>query len=105
MLEPGTTDYPVSRRGEIDQPLVVGRSCRLSDGESKDTFLPALRFEIPDDNLDVRNRTFVVQVLYVRVEGIIDRIILLFRGECAQMRLILWNFTLMRILARLSFPG
>ena len=67
MLEPGATDYHASRRDEIDQPHAVGRSCRvkaqLSDSGTKDTFLSNLRVEIPEDNLDVMGRAFVVQVL------------------------------------------
>ena len=67
MLKPGAIDFHVSRRGEIDQPHVVGRSCRveaeLSDSVTKYTFLPNLRIEIPMDNLDVIERAFVVQIL------------------------------------------
>ena len=69
MVEPGATDYHVSRRGEIDQPHAVWRSCQveaeLSDSGTKDIILPNLCVEIPEHNLDVR------------VEGILDRIVLL----------------------------
>ena len=54
ILKPGTTDYHVSRRGEIDQSHAVRRSCQveaeLSDSGTKDTFLPNLRIEIPEKN-------------------------------------------------------
>ena len=64
MLTSGATDYHVSRRSEIDQPQAVRRSCRveaeLSDSGTKDSFLPNLRIEIPEDNLDVMARAFVV---------------------------------------------
>ena len=64
MLKPGATDHYVSRRGEINQPYTVKRSCRveaeLSDSRTKDTFLPNLRIEIPEDNIDVMGRAFVV---------------------------------------------
>ena len=52
----------------------------LSDSETKDTFLPYLRIEIPENNLDVMGRAFVIQVLLFRVEGILDRTVLFFRG-------------------------
>ena len=42
--------------------------------------MPNLDIEIPEDNLDVMGRAFVVQVLLIRVEGILDRIVLLFCG-------------------------
>ena len=49
-------------RGEIDQPHAV--SCRveaeLSDSGTKDTFLPHLRIEIAENNLDVIGWAFVV---------------------------------------------
>ena len=58
------TDYHVSRRGEIDQPHAVRRSCRveaeLCHSGTKDTFLANLRIEIPENNLDVMRRPFVV---------------------------------------------
>ena len=67
MLEPGATDYHVSRRGEIDQPHAVRRSCRveaeLSDSGTKDTFFPDLHIEVPEDNFDVVGRAFIVQIL------------------------------------------
>ena len=44
MLEPCATDYHVST-------------------VTKDTFLPDIRIEFPEYNLDVVGRTFVVQVL------------------------------------------
>ena len=59
---------------------VVEWMLNCSTVESKDTFLPDLRVEIPEDNLDVMGLAFVVQVLYVRVEGILDHIVLLCRG-------------------------
>ena len=59
--------YQVLRSGEIDQPHVVGRNCgveaKLSDSGTKYTFLPDVRIEIADDNLDVIGRAFVVQIL------------------------------------------
>ena len=52
---------------KIDQSHAVWRSCgveaELSDSGIKDTFLRDLRVEIPEDNLDVMGRAFVVQVL------------------------------------------
>ena len=88
MLESGATDYP-----EIDQPHAVGRSCRVeaeqSDSGTKDSFLLDHHVENPEDNLDVM--------------GILDRIVLLFLGVCAQIRLIVWNFVLMRISASVLF--
>ena len=67
MLEPSAIDYYVSRRCEIDLPHAVWRICRL-DAElsyrwTKDTFLPGLRVEIPENNLDVMGRTFVKKAL------------------------------------------
>ena len=57
MLEPSATGYHVSRRGEIDKPYAVGRSCRvqaeLSDSGTKDTFLADLRVEIAEDVIQV----------------------------------------------------
>ena len=51
-------------RGEIDQPHAVRRSCRveaeLSDSGTKETFLPNLRIEIGEHNLDVLGLAFVV---------------------------------------------
>ena len=35
----------------------------LSDSGTKDTFLPNLRIESSEDNLDVMGRVFIVQVL------------------------------------------
>ena len=65
MLEPGAKDYHVSRRGEIDQPRAIWRSCRVeaerSDSGTKDTFLANLRIEILEDNPDVMGREFVVE--------------------------------------------
>ena len=64
MLKPGATDYHVSRRGEIDQPHAVRRSCRveakLFDSGTKDTFLANLRIESLKDNLDVMGREFII---------------------------------------------
>ena len=77
----------------------------LSDCETKDTFLPNLRVGSPEDNLDVMGQSFVAQVHYVRVEGILDSIVLLFSRGARQIRLILWNFTLMRILASPLLTG
>ena len=98
MLKPGATDY--------HQPHAVEQNCRLqaeiSDSGTKDSFLPDLRVEFPEDNLAVVGRAYVVQVLQVRVKGILDSIVLLFRRGARQIRLILWNFTLMRTLASLS---
>ena len=53
----------------------------MSDSGTKDTFLPDFRVEIAENNLVVAGRAFVVQVLYVRVEGILGRIVLLFRAR------------------------
>ena len=50
-----------------------------SDSGTKDTFLPNLRVEIPQNDLDAMGRTLVVQVLLVCIEGILDRMVLLFR--------------------------
>ena len=67
MLEPDATDYHVSRRGEIDQPHAVERSCRvdaeLSDSGTKDSLLPYLRVVVLEDNIDIIPRAFIVQVL------------------------------------------
>ena len=49
-----------------------------TDSETKDTFLPELRVEISEDNLDVVGRAFVIEFLQVRVEGILDGIVLCF---------------------------
>ena len=64
-LKPGSTDYHISHRGEIEQPHAVGRSCQveaeLPDSATKDTFLPDLGVKIPEDNLDVMCWAFNVQ--------------------------------------------
>ena len=54
---------------------------KLYDSGTKDVLSPDLCVEIPENNLDVMHRTFVVQVLWVRVEGILDHIVFLFRGD------------------------
>ena len=100
MLKPFAIDYHVSRRCEIDQPHAIRRSCRvepkLSDSGTKDTLLPNLRIEIPEDNLDVKGRAFVESFTASSFSSV---------GACSQIRLILWNLDLMRILASLSFTG
>ena len=61
MLQTGAADYLVSRCGEIDQPLGEVVECRLNC----QTVAPVLdlRVAIPEYNLDVMGRPFVVQVL------------------------------------------
>ena len=58
----------VSRRGKNDQPHAVRRTCRveaeLSDSGTKATSLPNLRIDIPEDNIDVMGRAFVIEVLW-----------------------------------------
>ena len=52
-----TTMFRAAAKGEIDQPHAIRRSCQveteLSDSGTKETFLPNLRIEIPEGNLDV----------------------------------------------------
>ena len=67
MLKPGATDYHVLRRGKLFQSHAVRRSYRveaeLSDSGTKDTFLPDLLDEIPEDSLVFVGQAFIVHVL------------------------------------------
>ena len=87
MLKLGATYYHVTRRGEIDQPHIIGGSVceevELSDYETKDTFPLDLRIKISENDLCVMDWAFISYVLEFSVESIFNHIVffLLLWGE------------------------
>ena len=82
-IDQGTSTWPydhVTRRGEIDQPHTIGGSVRveaeLCDRGDKDTFPNDLSIKISGEDFCVVDRAFIIYVLELSVEGILNSVVL-----------------------------